>query len=693
MKTFIFLFFSLSVFAQNTSIRKLYGSFIEEGEVFNYEFTTNPGVGYSLKVMPVKLRDTTTLKGSITKLKALGYADELDEFIEELYSLKNKMSDASLLASHILDLLNNKKPQEYQSKLFIDTLNALKAKNAELHKFQKDIKELTNTSGTQEYRISKWPLLPAGSKIASIQEVSEMNEFLNNYKGNLQALDKLITDREFLDRNRKVDSVIIKNDYILNENQEVFSNLKKQVYLIKNAAEDTETAFETPFYEFEKEVFIGVLENQLMFISNKYLNTLKNLTRNNKSLLEELGTRLFYTLQTRLTYEDEKPIAGTLMLTSSSVKVTGIQEREVIFNVNEVALEFEDGVIKNIEAILYPADSKGPDRELYRFRNDRPFGITGKFHPDLFRDHKLYYRVKNKEFISLNLYDLIRYYPQLRNNSENYAPENSVVVLDPKVGRTILPLEKEVTAEILDVQIFSDLAGLRIGNPQGLIQAGISRKIELNTKHKALVNNRDINNSSWFRYIKPEFVISKIDQKDQNYIYKDPEKLKSTELFRHQFVQFGAELGIYKYSIPNAQLNVQFLGSVHWAGSNILHEDSASAWKNNPNITVNNIRIFSNSWRGGILIETKPESRWGASFKYMRPISYYLLDKERGLQSRSGKNQVGFEQFFFTGFLKTSRTNKFFFRWAYNRLDNHTFFHQLQLGVQSNLQRYVEEKK
>ncbi len=692
MKTLILLFFSFTVFAQNTPVRKLYGSFIEEGEVFNYEFTANHGVGYSLKIMPVKLKDTTTLKGVITRLKSLESKDTLKVFIQDLETLQKEADKSVLSASKILDLLEDKKPEDYKERLFADELKSIKTINVHLHKFKEHLKTIINITSNTEYRLSRFPLVP-DNKIGDLKEVKIISDFVNSYNESLEELDKIIKDKEFLVMKRELDSLIIKNDSVLNVSQEVFSDLKKQVFLIKNLSNGQEYTFETPFYEFEKEVFIGVLENQLKFISEKYLNALKTQTRNNKSLLEELATRLFYTLQTRLTFEEEKPVAGVLMLTYSSVKVTLRKGVETVFNVDKVTLEFEDGVIKNIEAILYPANSVASNRELHRFRNHRPFGITGKFHPDLFHDHKLYYRIEKKEFMELRLSDLIRYYPQLRNSSENYAPENSVVVLDPKVGRTMIPLEKEKTSEILDVQVFSDLAGLRIGNPQGLIQAGISRKIELNTKHKALVKNQDINNSSWFRYITPEFVISKIDQKDQNYIYEDPEKLKSTELLRHQFVQFGAELGVYKYSIPNAQLNIQFLGSMHWAGSNILHKDSLALWKNNQNITVNNIRIFSNFWRGGLLIETKPESRWGASFKYMWPISYYLLDKERGLQTKSGKKKVGFENFSFTGFLKTSGNSKFFFRWAYNRLDNSTFFHQLQMGVQTNLQRYLEDKK
>lgn len=698
-KIILFLLLPSCLIAQNKEARKFYGTFIENQKVFNYEFIHNPGVGYTLKVMPVT-HPIVSVSESMKKLEETGKKDELNSLVESLNSLNTSAEGHKKALGKVDSLLKSKEAKDPKELTLLRVIEKYAEIDSSLQVISKDLKIILNKTKFTATRISKIQAFTPATLILGFTEVDEALKAINSLKegdiarysdANSEELDAKLKEQDIEKKKQAVDDLMNKNKQSLTRLREVHEELSRHVLTMLGILEGKER-METAFYEFERDIFEGILAQQLETIDGKYLQDLKVQKVKDKSRLEELATRLFYTLQTRLAFEDEKPIAGVLMLITDRVLVSQHAREKGIYRIKEISVEFEDGVIKNIEAILHGEDNSTKLNNYLRFRNLKPIGITGKFHPDFLQDIDLFCRTGNTQFLTVNLANLIAYYPVLRPYSENYAPENSVIKLIPSVGQTVIEMEKEKTSEILDVKIFSDLAGLQVGNPQGLIQASIFRKITLNTRHRQFTRKVINHNLAYLRYVTPEFVISKIDQKDQEYIYNKNEKLKSTELYRHQFVKFGAEAGIVKYSIPNAQLNFQFVLSTHWIGSNIVDSVAKHSIPQGSNVTVKNTRVFSNVNRYGFIVESRPESRWGASFRYMFPINFKILDNHLDLIKGELKNK-GFSIMSFDGFIKTSSTNKFFFRWSYNRLDKGTFFHQMQLGVQSSLQRYVEDRK
>lgn len=698
-KIILFLLLPPCLMAQNKEARKFYGTFIENQKVFNYEFIHNPGAGHTFKVMPVS-QPVVSISESLKKLEDSGKKEELNSLVEELEALNASADEYKTAIENIETLLKSKVSENTNEVTLLQAIEKYARIDTLLQKTGKDFEVILDKTVPTETRISKILSFISAQHIKELDEITALVDSLTKVNVSLStenAGDTLNAQLKKLGIEKKklaINSLLVKNRLSLTKLREVYNELSQHI-LTMSGILGIKESLATPFYELDKEIFKGILEKHLESIDINYLNTLRETKVNDKTQLEELATRLFYTLQTRLSFEDEKPIAGVLMLISDKVLVNPNRiENSIkkgIYRVKEVSLEFEDGVIKNIEAIIYREDNTAKLNNYFRFRNLKPIGITGKFHPDKLQNFSLFCRISKADFLTVKLSDLIAYYPVLRSYSENYAPENSVVTLIPSVGQTVIELEKEKTSEILDVQIFSDLAGLRVGNPQGLIQAGIFRKITVNTRHKQC--SKWYTNHGWLNYVTPEFFITKIDQKEPYYPYENSKKLESIKLYQYQFIKFGAEIGLFKFNIPNAQLNFQFLGSIHWVGSNIIDKKIYDEANDSLNVTGDASRLFSNIYRGGLMVETKPESRWGASLKYVIPVRYAILNKELGLTRGDIYNSKGFATLTFNGFLKTSPSNKFFFRWSYNRLDKGTFFHQMQLGVQSSLQRYVEDRK
>lgn len=456
------------------------------------------------------------------------------------------------------------------------------------------------------------------------------------------------------------------------------------------------------FYDFTSEVFGGIIEKQLTIHDSELLAILdKSVMEGDKSEndLKEFKNRLYYIIKTRLEFQDTQPMSAIMMLKNNKIKIYKDIKSNIlvdIFTVKTISVEFEDGVIKNIEALmLSDVDDDNSLGTPKRFRNIKPIGISGKFHPDLFMNYKLFHSSKDKLFY-LELSDLLAYYPQLTINTENYAPENSVVTLDPATGKTLVELKKEKTAEIIDVQIYSDLAGVQLGNPQGLIQVNFSKKIDIFSKYKQKTKNVVNHNYSFLRYVKPELIISKIDQKDQFLVFnKETPKLKVTDIYQYQFIKFGADINFFKYSIPNAQLNFQVMLKTCWYGANIIDSVNNEKYKSNLDVNLKGERIFANSSRLGLIIESKPENRWGAKLRWDFIGYNDILSKEIGFYKSEDKpfRSKNLKILAFESFVKTSINSKFFFRWAYNYSGNYQYYNQLQIGIQSTLQRYLEDNK
>lgn len=705
------LFASIQVYSQQ-DIHKIYGSFIANDKAFNYEFTENPGVGYSLELLPIN--PTSVLDELSNNLDALKKLDEKSRFkniLDQSKKLQEKMDAASKEINSFETLIFNKDKNAKTLANYVDSLNALDINFRKASDYLKLFYDKITVTAIIKGKIDS---VLDNQYIQKIPKYNEFKKEILRLKDTNDAdFDRVLNDEKFKKAFEDFDKELKDRIKVGESYRSVTGDLNETISKLKLFLKNGTIARPSSFYEFIPTVFGSVLQQQLQFHDKdltEKLGSNKSEGDININDLEELKSRLFYTLKTRLEFQETQPIAGTIMLKSSLVKVQkNIKKDSFVYFENlivkSVSIEFEDGVMKNIEALLIPKDStNGNLGSTLRFRNLKPYGISGKFHPDLLRDQTLFHHsVLGLYKLALN--ELIAYFPRLAVNTENYAPENSVIILDIASGRTFEELKKEKTSALVDLRIFSDLSGVQLGNPQGLIQAQFSKKIDLLSNYKQFTKKANNTNIVWLKYVKPEFVISKIDQKDQLLTYlKDtnktkgvvsPTKLKVTDLYQYQFIRFGADLNIFKYSIPNAQLNIQGVINSSWYGSNIIESDSLAKFNSKNNVNVSGTRVFSNTSRFGLILETKPESRWGASLRWDFIGFNSILSNEFKLYTSDKRpfKTKNLKSFAFEGFAKTSPNNKFFFRWAYNFSGDYQYYNQLQIGIQSTLQRYMEENK
>jgi len=396
-KIILFLLLPPCLMAQNKEARKFYGTFIENQKVFNYEFIHNPGAGHTFKVMPVS-QPVVSISESMKKLKDSGKMGELNSLVNGVEALNNSADKYKKNLEEVESLLKSKGAEDSEELTLLQAIERYNGIDSSLQVISSSLEVILNKNKLTQDRISKIRSFLPDEKIADTSEVSEVFRALKEIDTggysdeNSEELDTKLKSLDIEKKKQAIVGLMNKNKQSLTLLREVHEELSQHVLTTLNILAGKER-LETAFYEFDREIFEGVLAQQLESVDGKYLKGLKEEKVNDKSRLEDLATRLFYTLQTRLAFEDEKPIAGVLMLRSDRVEVydglsRGKQKRNGFYKVNEVSLEFEDGLIKNIEAkVLVNANS--PD---FRFRNLKPIGITGKFHPDLLQDYDLYCR-------------------------------------------------------------------------------------------------------------------------------------------------------------------------------------------------------------------------------------------------------------------------------------------------------------
>jgi hypothetical protein len=715
MKTiFTILFFYVALiqaFSQQ-DLRKIYGSFIADEKAFNYEFTENPGVGYSFELLPISpISVINELSKSLEALKKLDEKTRFKNILDQSKKLLDKMDATSKGIDSTEALIVSKDKNAKTLGAYVDSLNVV-----DIH-FRKASDYLKRFYDYQTGNVALKPMIDSILNNQYMQKVTKFEEFKNQMdslrKRDSKDYHEVLKREKFKKNFDDFHTEIISRIRLVENYRNVTSDLSETLSKLKLFLKNGTITRPSSFYEFIPTVFGSVLQQQLK-LHDKYLIEKLALNKSDGDInvndLEELKARLFYTLKTKLEFQETQPTAGIIMLKTSQIVVSKYFKKDSkyklygILKVKSVSLEFEDGVIKNIEALLIPKDStNGNLGSTLRFRNLRPYGISGKFHPDLLRDQTLFHH-SALGLHKLALNELIAYYPKLAINTENYAPENSVITLDIASGKTFQELKKEKTSDIIDLRIFGDLAGVQLGNPQGLIQAQFSKKIDLLSNFRQFTKNGNNTNLVWLKYVKPEFVISKIDQKDGFLTYSNDTakvkapistiKLKVTDLYQYQFIRFGADINIFKYNIPNAQLNIQGVFNSSWYGSNIIDSTTFAVNKNKSDVNLKGERIFSNSSRFGLIVETKPESRWGASLRWDFIGFNTILSSEFALKTNNKPfRSKNLKTFSFEGFAKTGPNNKFFFRWAYNYSGDYQYYNQIQIGIQSTLQRYLEDNK
>jgi hypothetical protein len=182
--------------------------------------------------------------------------------------------------------------------------------------------------------------------------------------------------------------------------------------------------------------------------------------------------------------------------------------------IDSVVIEFQESAAQNIKVL---GKIKG---EPVLFENRIPISYSKK--GDVIQiadDNYLYTGLRDGTFYSLKLKNVLF----LNNYSlhlftENYAPKDQIISLKP--GDTGTAILKEKTGKLLSTRIYTDFMGINENASNGLIQTEVDFSIPLNTSYSPFSNKTGAKKGAYsyiggFNFIKPQFVLSKIENKNR----------------------------------------------------------------------------------------------------------------------------------------------------------------------------------
>ena len=466
--------------------------------------------------------------------------------------------------------------------------------------------------------------------------------------------------------------------------------------------------------------------------------------------------RLFYEIDTRLKFEDDEPITAHAILKKKLItipvtyyNVKAKEEKSVLINfqVERLRLEFEDGAIKNVSALLIPLYEKYKQEygsTPLEARNNMPISIAGKFDNErMSNNHKIFIgnistlskliweeennaiagitRQEIKKFkkseAGFLLGDLLNYEIKHETDKEDYSPRNCIV--DLTEASPIAELKKEKGVRLFDARAYSDIVGLNDEDPNGLVQIEVSRKINI-IKARAqgiylvpphlipglgpIKGTTKTNYTGIFTSIEPRLTFSKIEKNNRYYetaaslldtAASIASKINSFALNPLQVVRFqrwsiGSDINILKTNLHNLGVNIQLNG--YFGYSRTLMSDSVGFTKSSTNtdsiINIgyrNTSGVNTTTWGFGIAAEFKPDSRYNVIFSY----NWRWMDIYSNQYSLSGQYGNLYHFTSLQGFRRLGNTegSKVFFRFQYYWLHNSPKynFYQLQLGYELNL--------
>lgn len=357
-------------------------------------------------------------------------------------------------------------------------------------------------------------------------------------------------------------------------------------------------------------------------------------------------------------------------------------------NIENVQIQFEGGYIENI--IVEAIDK---DKKKYKFQNTLPIGFTSK------RNHefaKYIWLHDHNTQMHIRLGQILDYTPNLRVNTRDYSPADTVVVSkDLPIVNTKLP--KLATSKILQARIFSDFVGLNKENPNGLIQTEIGKRIVINSRR--LVQNwlpRSVN-FGFFEYIEPSLTISKFDENNYNLpvVHKEDIVSKSIsnyvstlDVFRYENISLGVDFNLGLLDIQTLKSTIYFnvgyrLGKTSLVDTIKQYDNTSNKFVNTGVVnqfTVNTARVYPE-----ILWKIKPDSTYGvqASYRYNR---YYIPNPNvfQVADSKSFKESYAkhFHSIELCAFYSPNPNSELFLRYRLHiqRNEENLNFQQFQIG-------------
>ena len=264
---------------------------------------------------------------------------------------------------------------------------------------------------------------------------------------------------------------------------------------------------------------------------------------------------------------------------------------------------FEDGFIRHILV-----KGKIGDEEI-TFSNGYAIGITTRTNIQNFQNICLFNENSINDIRYILLKDVIEYarVPQLKTN--DFSPSNVVVSLFPKQP---IALNKSSNQKLFHLNIFSDFAGIKEDNPNGLVQFELDKRINIITKRRRFFRRNF--GYGVFTYLTPFAQLSKIEENNR-YLPLSKGSIgsadsvyfsNSLQIDRHNRFYVGASLNLLNIEMSALKVHFNYMFAF---GLSQLRDSVVS------NIEINRINQPINTLvhGGEINFIFNPEMRWSFS--------------------------------------------------------------------------------
>jgi len=359
---------------------------------------------------------------------------------------------------------------------------------------------------------------------------------------------------------------------------------------------------------------------------------------------------------------------------------------KVEFVPSSTQIEFSNGFIQNI-AIKGTIENK----EIV-FENQLPIGFSAARDYSELDKRFLQAKYKSKGKIytfNVPLADFIRYEKNLRINTRDYCPENGVTSIEMPVKS--VKLYKEPTSKILEAKVFTDFVGLQEGEPNGIIQTEVEKRINLLTSRRNFFIKGV--NYGWVQYVTPFAVLNKLEDKDK-FLELNTAGLTSLstnflELLQYEIFRTGVETNAFIFDAPFGKSNICIDGGIAFGKVTATDTTSiATAQSNKKNI--NTLHLY-----GKAKFNVIPDERYGITFSYQLG-HYNALNNEINYTTveEDGSNKNWLQNIEMFAFWNIGDSGNLFFRYRLNSpVDNWKYnFSQVQVGYSFNITKQIKSK-
>lgn len=288
--------------------------------------------------------------------------------------------------------------------------------------------------------------------------------------------------------------------------------------------------------------------------------------------------------------------------------------------VNSAQLVFEDGTIKNI--II---EGTNGAQEQIIFSNLYSIGITTRANVLNFTKIRLNPELSDIEK-NLKLSDVLIYKRKVDLRTNDFSPADVALVLYPNKSQELF---KAPSAKLFQLNLFSDFVGLNENNPNGLVQAEFTKRINLWTKRTSFWPFNKLGGVGVLSHMTPDLQFTKIEENNRsiglsqfNNIGEITYFLNPLELYRHNYVRISNEVNLLDLQGASVSFHMNAFGGI--GITNVKDTVEMNGVETSFDENVNTLMYGAN-----LKLLFNPESRWSyqlsSKFNKLEPLSDNFL--------------------------------------------------------------------